>query len=55
MAQNQEARVILAIDAIQSSKKLSRRAATKLYNIPETTLRDRMKGRLSRAETRLNC
>jgi hypothetical protein len=29
--QTQEARIILAIEAIQSSKKLSRRSAAKLY------------------------
>ena len=40
-----EARVILAIEAIKSSQKLSRRAAAKLYNVPETTLRQRMNGR----------
>ena len=50
--QTQEARIILAIEAIQSSKKLSRRAAAKLYNIPETTLRARITGRPSRLETR---
>ena len=54
MVQIQEARVVLAINAIQSSKKLSRRAAAKLYNVPETTLRDRMKGRLPRVETQAN-
>ena len=42
--QTQEARIILAIEAIQSSKKLSRRAAAKLYNIPETTLYARITG-----------
>ena len=42
--QNNEARVVLAIDAIQKSDALSRRAAAKLYNVPETTLRDRMSG-----------
>lgn len=50
--QTQEARIILAMEAIQSSKKLSRRAAAKLYNIPETTLRARITGRPSRLETR---
>jgi hypothetical protein len=42
---NEEARVILAIKAIQSSSKLSRRAAAKLYNVCESTLRNRMNGR----------
>jgi hypothetical protein len=42
--QNNEARVVLAIDAIQKTDRLSRRAAAKLYNVPETTLRDGMSG-----------
>jgi hypothetical protein len=47
-----EARVILAIEAIQSSCKLSRRAAAKIYNVPEATLRHRMNGRTTMAERR---
>lgn len=45
--QTQEARVILAIEAIRTSKKLSRRAAAKIYNVPEATLRHRMNGRIA--------
>jgi hypothetical protein len=52
--QTQEARIILAIEAIQSSKKLSRRSAAKIYNVPETTLRHRMAGLTARPETRPN-
>jgi hypothetical protein len=41
--QTQEARILLAIKAIQTSKqKLSRRAAAKIYTVPESTLRLRM-------------
>ncbi len=44
-AQTQEARIILAIEAIRTSKKkMSCRAAAKLYNIPESTLQSRMNG-----------
>jgi helix-turn-helix, Psq domain len=50
--QTNEARIILAIEAIRISKKLSRRKATKIYNIPETTLRDRMNGRTTLSERR---
>ena len=50
-----EARIILAIEAIRTSKKLSRRSIAKLYKVPETTLRDRMAGRTPRSETRPNC
>ena len=42
LVQSQEAWVILAIEAIQSTEKLSHRAAAKLYNIPESILCDRM-------------
>lgn len=48
----QEARIILAIKAIQSTKKLSRRTAAKQYNVPETTLRYRMNGRTVMADRR---
>ena len=41
----QEARIILAIEAIRTSKKLSRRKAAKIYNIPFSTLTGRMNGR----------
>jgi len=50
--QTNEARIILAIEAIRTSKKLSRRKAAKIYNIPETTLRDRMNGRTTLSERR---
>jgi hypothetical protein len=50
--QDQESRIILAIEAIRSSKKLSRRAAAKLYNVPETSLRDRINGIGPRREYR---
>jgi hypothetical protein len=53
--QSQEARIILAIEAIRSSKKLSRRSAAKIYKVPETTLRDRMAGRTPRCELKANC
>jgi hypothetical protein len=48
-----EAGIILAIEAIQTSKKLSRRAAAKLYNVPESLLRLRMNGHSSLCECRL--
>ena len=42
--QTQEARIILAIKAIRTSKKLSRRAAAKIYTMPYSTLSDRING-----------
>jgi len=53
--QTQEARIILAIDAIRSSKRLSIRAAARVYRVPRTTLTDRMAGRTSSFEVRANC
>jgi hypothetical protein len=50
--QTQEARIILAIEAIRTSKKLSRRAAAKPYNTPESTLRSRMNGHTTLRERR---
>jgi len=52
----QESRIIIAIEAIQTSKKrMSRQAAAKLYNIPETILRARITSRPPRSEKRPNC
>jgi len=50
--QTQEARIILAIEAIRTSKKLSRRSAAKIYKVPESTLRLRMNGHTSLHERR---
>ena len=43
----QEARIILAIEAIRTSKKLSLRKAAEIYNIPRSTLTNRMNGQTS--------
>ena len=51
--QTQEARIILAIEAIRISKKLSRRKAIEIYEVPESTLRNRMNGRTTLLERRL--
>jgi hypothetical protein len=48
-----EARIILAIEAIRTSKNLSRRKAIKLYEVPFTILNDRINGYLPLAERRL--
>jgi hypothetical protein len=49
---DQEARIIIAIEAIRTSKRLSRRKAAIIYNVPESTLRARINGRYSRADYR---
>ena len=48
----QEARIILAIEAIRISKKLSRRKAAKIYKVPESSLRLRMNGHLPLSKRR---
>ena len=53
--QTKEARIILALEAIRSSKSINTLAAAKLYRVPRSTLLDRMAGRTSRKETRPNC
>jgi hypothetical protein len=46
LVQTQEARIILAIEAIRMSKrKLSYRKAAGIYNIPELIFRARLAGR----------
>jgi hypothetical protein len=51
-AQSQEARIILAMEAVRTSKKMNVTRAAKLYNVPRSTLRDRLRGKLQAAETR---
>jgi hypothetical protein len=50
--QTQEARIILAIEAIRTTKRLNSTTATKLYNMLRSTLRDRMNGRTTLSERR---
>jgi hypothetical protein len=45
-----EARVILAVEAIQNNPKLSIRAAAKIYNVAERTIRRRLAGYLARRD-----
>jgi hypothetical protein len=53
--QTQEVRIIIAIEAIQiSRRKLSRRKAAEIYEIPEPTLRTQINGRPSRSNIRAN-
>ena len=54
--QTQEARIILAIEAIRTSKrKLSRWKAVEIYNVPYSTLTNRMTGKPPRRDIRANC
>jgi hypothetical protein len=48
----QEARIILAIEAIRTTKKLTRLRAAKIYNIPYSILTGRMNGRTNLLERR---
>jgi len=49
-----EARVILALEALQRDKKLSLRATAKLYNVSTSTLSDRRAGRPTRRDIPAN-
>ena len=49
-----EARVILAIEAVQNKKKTSIRAAAKIYNVADRTIRRRLAGRPARRDTTPN-
>ncbi|EDN92813.1 hypothetical protein SS1G_08678 [Sclerotinia sclerotiorum 1980 UF-70] len=51
---NQEGRILLAIEAINKDQKLSIRKAAKLYNIPRTKIQRRMDGTTPRIESRAN-
>ena len=50
----QEGRVLLAIQAIENGQIPSIRQATKLYNIPRSTLQTRLTGTATRLSTRAN-
>ncbi|KAF2835746.1 hypothetical protein M501DRAFT_997926 [Patellaria atrata CBS 101060] len=51
-SQIQESKIILVIEAIQAAKNMSIRTAAKTYNVPRTTLTDRVNGRVARPEKR---
>jgi len=51
-AQAQEARIALAIAALKSTNKMSICATAKAYQVPQSTLEARMKGRVAKAEKR---
>jgi hypothetical protein len=53
LEQSKEARILLAIQALQTNSKLRVLKAAKIYNVPENTLHDRMSSRTSRSEIRL--
>lgn len=51
---SREARVALALKALENNEKLSLRAAAKLYDVPVSTLSYRRAGRLVRRDTTPN-
>jgi hypothetical protein len=51
---SKEARVILALEALQNDGKLSFRAVAKLYNVLVTTLYNRRAGRPTRRDSPVN-
>ena len=48
--QTQEARIILAMEATRTTKKMNITRAAKTYNVPPSTLRDRLRGHVLLAE-----
>jgi hypothetical protein len=51
--QTQETRIIIVIEALQTSKqKLSRRRVVSIYKVPENTFCDRITSRIPRSNTR---
>ena len=52
--QTQEARIILAIEAIRTSKKLSQYSVAKIYKVLLSTLSNRIASRTYRPKTRPN-
>ena len=50
----QEGRLLLAIQAIKNQEISSVRQAARVYNVPESTLRDRLHGKIYCAEKRAN-
>jgi hypothetical protein len=51
---SKEARMLLALEALQNNEKLSLRAAAKLYNVPAITLSNRHAGRPTRRDLSAN-
>ena len=51
-SQSKEAKIVIAIEAFKRDPKLNIHKAATLYGVPEATLRHRLKGRTSKAETR---
>jgi hypothetical protein len=51
---SKEARVILALQALETDPKLSFRRATEIYKVDRNTLRNRKNGRQSRRNTMAN-
>ena len=50
--QSQEARILLAMEAVNTIKKMNVTRAAKLYSVPRSTLRDRLRGRPQAATVR---
>jgi hypothetical protein len=53
-SQEQEGRLLLAISDLQNKKISTIGRAAKIYNVPRTTLRDRLNGTQQRSQTRAN-
>jgi predicted HTH domain antitoxin len=52
--EEQEGRILLAIQAFKKQEITSLREITRVFNVPRTTLRDRLSGHTQRSITRAN-
>jgi len=50
----QEGRMLLAISALKNKEISNIREAARVYNVPRSTLQDRLRGKTYRDETRAN-
>ena len=50
----QEGRILLAISALEKQEICTIREAARVYNVPRSTLQDRLRGKVFRAEKRAN-
>ena len=51
-SQSQEVKIHLVIQTIRTNQEMSIRRVVKTYDVPQTTLRDRMKGCIPKTEER---
>ena len=51
---SQESQVILAVQTVRNDPAMTVRRAASIFNVPESTVRDRIKGKRARSDVRVN-